>query len=260
MTNFDNIKMRIKMAIMLEPTISVKIQRDYCDMLEPCNSMEEVPSELQRFVKIVLTEMKEEQEELEESKKELADIVPINDLISSIDKALDDIQTGANSDENQIKGQIAEYQNQADKLFDYIDENGKIKLKVDTPPKVRKYDWKRELRSELGNLIIALNDDNYRTTYAEGENILLYNKYLNQLNSVFKKYDLYVPDALKNEALIHGYLNSKLLSLTQEQLMMCLSYLLQKREVSNEIIEGYLDNRVLVGLSTLLYNHLYNLI
>ena len=33
MNEFDNIKLRMKTAIMLEPTISLKIQQDYCKML-----------------------------------------------------------------------------------------------------------------------------------------------------------------------------------------------------------------------------------
>lgn len=264
MNEFENIKLRMKMAIMMEPTMSLKIQHDYCDMLEECNSMEQVPNELQRFVKIVLTEMKEEQEEREESIKEMGDIKSINEIISSIDQTITDIQSGNNDySEEQMQNTIADYQKQADQLFDYIDENGKVNLKVDTTPKVRKYDWKRDLRSGLASLIIALNDDNYNTTYVKDKNdnnILLYMKNINELQDVFTKYNLYVELNSNTEMMAKNYLNQRLLDLNQEQLMLCLSYLLEKSNQDKELINKYLGNRILVQLATLLYNHLYNLI
>lgn len=264
MNEFENIKLRMKMAIMMEPTMSLKIQHDYCDMLEECNSMEQVPNELQRFVKIVLTEMKEEQEEIEESIKEMGDIKSINEIISSIDQTITDIQSGNNNySEEQMQNTIADYQKQADQLFDYIDENGKVNLKVDTTPKVRKYDWKRDLRSGLASLIIALNDDNYNTTYVKDKNnndILLYIKNINELQDIFEKYNLYKELDYNTETEAINYLNQRLLDLNQEQLMLCLSYLLQKSKQDVTLINKYLGNRILVGLATLLYNHLYNLI
>ena len=264
MNEFENIKLRMKMAIMMEPTMSLKIQHDYCDMLEECNSMEQVPNELQRFVKIVLTEMKEEQEEREESIKEMGDIKSINEIISSIDQTITDIQSGNNDySEEQMQNTIADYQKQADQLFDYIDENGKVNLKVDTTPKVRKYDWKRDLRSGLASLIIALNDDNYNTTYVKDKNdnnILLYMKNINELQDVFTKYNLYVELNSNTEMRAKNYLNQRLLDLNQEQLMLCLSYLLEKSNQDKELINKYLGNRILVQLATLLYNQLYNLI
>lgn len=264
MNEFENIKLRMKMAIMMEPTISLKIQHDYCDMLEECNSMEQVPNELQRFVKIVLTEMKEEQEEREESRKEMGDIMSINKIISSIDKTITDIQSGNNNySEEQIQNKVADYQKQADQLFDYIDENGKVNLKIDATPKIRKYDWKRDLRSGLASLIIALNDDNYNTTYVKDKNdnnILLYVKNINELQDVFTKYNLYVELNSNTEMMAKNYLNQRLLDLNQEQLTLCLSYLLEKSNQDKELIDKYLGNRILVQLATLLYNHLYNLI
>ena len=257
MNEFDNIKMRIKMAIMLEPTISLKIQHDYCDMLEICNTIEEIPSELQRFIKIVLTEMKEEQEENEEFKKEVGDSFNINNLVSSIDKTIAEIENGNNYDEKELNGQVKNYRNKANELFDYIDENGKVKINTDITPRVRKYDWKRELRKALRGVIVALNSDNY---YNDNNDIMWYAKSLKELEDVFDKYNLYVQDIMQNEDLIQQYLNSRLLELSEDQLMMCLSYLLLKEQQEKGTIDKYLDNRVLVGLATLLYNHLYNLI
>ena len=110
MNEFQNIKMRMKMAIMMEPTISLKIQQDYCDMLENCNSMEQIPEELKRFVKIVLTEMREQQEEIEESNKEREPIISIDEVISSIDKTINDIQNGNNVyTEEQIHNKVEKY-------------------------------------------------------------------------------------------------------------------------------------------------------
>lgn len=256
MNEFDNIKLRMKTAIMLEPTISLKIQQDYCKMLEECNSMKQVPNELRRFVKIVLTEMKEEQEEIEESKNEMKDLKSIDEIISSIDKTINDIQN------NSEKG-IEENREQNENLFDYIDENGKVKLTNNFESKIKKYDWKRELRSALASLIITLNDENYNTIYVKDEynnDILLYLKNIKKLQDVFEKYNLYMELDSDKEKKAEYYLEQRLLELSQENLMLCLSYILQKEKTAKEIINKYLDNRILVGLATLLYNHLYNLI
>ncbi len=263
MNEFDNIKMRIKMAIMLEPTISLKIQHDYCDMLEICNTIEEIPIQLQRYVKIVLTEMKEEQEENEEFKKEIGDSFNINNLISSIDNTIAEIENGNNCDKKALEDQVEKYRNKANELFDYIDETGKVKINTDISLKVRKYDWKRELRKALREVIVALNSDNYYNDYVketDNSDILWYVKSLKELENVFGKYNLYVQNIMQNEELVQQYLNSRLVELNQEQLMMCLSYLLKKEQQSKGTINQYLDNRVLVRIATLLYNHLYNLI
>lgn len=264
MNEFQNIKMRIKMAIMMEPTISLKIQHDYCDMLENCNSMEQIPEELKRFVKIVLTEMREEQEEIEESNKEREPIMSIDEVISSIDKTINDIQNGNNVyTEEQIQNKVENYQQQANQLFDYIDENEKVKIQEEFTPKVRKYDWKRDLRSGLASLIIALNDDNYNTVYVKDKNnndVLLYVKNITELQEIFEKYNLYIVLDYDKERLANEYLNQRLLDLSEEKLMLCLSYLLEKSKQDLSIIDKYLGNRILVRLATLLYNHLYNLI
>ena len=264
MNEFENIKLRMKMAIMMDPTISLKIQHDYCDMLEECNSMEQVPKELQRFVKIVLTEMKEEQEEIGETRKEMGKIMNINEIISSIDQTITDIQNGnKNYSEEQKQNKVAGYQKQTDQLFDYIDKNGNVNLKIDTTPKVRKYDWKRDLRSGLASLIISLNDDNYDTTYVKDKNnndILLYIKNINELQDIFEKYNLYEELNYNTELEVINYLNQRLLDLNQEQLMLCLSYLLQKSKQDGTLIDKFLENHILVRLATVLYNYLYNLI
>ena len=218
--------------------------------------MEQVPNELRRFVKIVLTEMKEEQEEIEESKNEMKDLKSIDEIISSIDKTINDIQN------NSEKG-IEENREQNENLFDYIDENGKVKLTNNFESKIKKYDWKRELRSALASLIITLNDENYNTIYVKDEynnDILLYLKNIKKLQDVFEKYNLYMELDSDKEKKAEYYLEQRLLELSQENLMLCLSYILQKEKTAKEIINKYLDNRILVGLATLLYNHLYNLI
>lgn len=100
MNEFNNIKLKMKMAIMMKPTISLKIQHDYCDMLEECNSMKQVSNKLQKFVKIVL--------------KEMGDIISINEIIFSIDKTITNIQNGnTNYSEEQMQNKVDDdYQKQ----------------------------------------------------------------------------------------------------------------------------------------------------
>ena len=80
------------------------------------------------------------------------------------------------------------------------------------------------------------------------------------MQDVFEKYNLYIKLDSELEKKAKHYLEQRLLELSQENLMLCLSYLLEKTKTEREIINKYLDNRILVGLATLLYNHLYNLI
>ena len=188
----------------------------------------------------------------------------INEIISSIDQTITDIQNGnKNYSEEQKQNKVAGYQKQTDQLFDYIDKNGNVNLKIDTTPKVRKYDWKRDLRSGLASLIISLNDDNYDITYVKDKNnndILLYIKNINELQDIFEKYNLYEELNYNTELEVINYLNQRLLDLNQEQLMLCLSYLLQKSKQDGTLIDKFLENHILVRLATVLYNYLYNLI
>lgn len=255
MNEFDNIKSNMKLAIMLDPTISLKIQHDYLDLLEVCKSMAEVPNQLEKYAKIILTEMKEEQEELEEFKNENKNLNSIDSVVSSLSNAIAQLDNKENIN-------IGDSVNNSNELFDYIDKDGKIKIKSNNiSKKVKKYDWKRELRRKLRNLILTLNDDNFCNKYIKDKNsndILEYKSDLKELHNIFEKYNLYEKNIFEKESIIKDYLNSRLLDLNEAQLMSCLEYLLLKQDT--EITENYANNGVLRGLVTLLYNHLYNLI
>lgn len=264
MHEFDKIKTRIKMAIMMEPTLSLKVQHDYCDLLEECNSMDEIPDELKRYVKIVLTEFKEEQEELEESKNEMKDIVNINDVITSLDKTINSLEECNSyfSDEQSSEDRI-EVQSKEAPLFDYIDENGKVNIKAENISKPKKYDWKRDLRSALNSIILIIDSEDFHLEFAKnenGESIPVYPDCIKRLNEVYDKYKLHEELNIHNEIMAQQLLNKQLLQLNQSQLIFLLSYLLQKEKQQTGILVEYINNRIFVRISTLLYNHLYHLI
>ena len=107
MEEFKIIKDKMKEAILLDPVIQEHYIRIYLEELEKCNSMDEIPDDLKRYVKMVPVEMQEEKEDIEVQERE-----------TEIEKQ----ELGIDNGKGIIENSIDKLNNAIDNI-DSIDEN-----------------------------------------------------------------------------------------------------------------------------------------